>query len=523
MANSNTVFPRYVHNERGSLDYTVVKDTLFELKGKVYDSDEKTPLDITDYDLVYNINSKEDGTGTVFYSVIKTTYTTTDSPIDGAYSFFLANNWVVDTWQYVPTGFARYEILLRDAENNDIVVAKGMLEVLGDLGGAVTPLPDPGQGGATIIPVNEILVGDGTASGFAGSGILKTELFSQPVYDPTLVEGDVFNMENMTEGANKKILTATERNKLDNITVTIPVDLDTINSRINELDASVILKGEWDASSGSFPGGWTAKAGYAYIVSVAWTVDSIEFNLKDRLIAILDDASTSTFASNWIKVDTTDEVVSVVWLTGAISKANLLNALNIEEWAIADLVSDLTPQLWGDLDLNGKKIVTTGNGDIVLSPNGTGEVKVGTEKVIDQWDVGVSVQGYDVNTTKSDLENTFTEANTFTTTRNTAGLEVNTQTGTTYTLVLGDAGKVLTLTNASAITLTVPTHASVAFVIWAVITLEQHGAWQVTIVASGGVTINSKESNLKITGQWSGAYLRKTATDTWLLLGDLSA
>ncbi|MGB1278486.1 MAG: hypothetical protein ACPG5V_00885 [Vibrio cyclitrophicus] len=144
---------------------------------------------------------------------------------------------------------------MRDAENNDIVVAKGMLEVLGDLGGAVTPLPDPGQGGATIIPVNEILVGDGTASGFAGSGILKTELFSQPVYDPTLVEGDVFNMENMTEGANKKILTATERNKLDNITVTIPVDLDTINSRINELDASVILKGEWDASSGSFPGG----------------------------------------------------------------------------------------------------------------------------------------------------------------------------------------------------------------------------------------------------------------------------
>ncbi|MGB1278485.1 MAG: hypothetical protein ACPG5V_00880 [Vibrio cyclitrophicus] len=75
------------------------------------------------------------------------------------------------------------------------------------------------------------------------------------------------------------------------------------------------------------------------------------------------------------------------------------------------------------------------------------------------------MQGYDVNTTKSDLENTFTEANTFTTTRNTAGLEVNTQTGTTYTLVLGDAGKVLTLTNASAITLTVPTHASVAFVI----------------------------------------------------------
>lgn len=102
-------------------------------------------------------------------------------------------------------------------------------------------------------------------------------------------------------------------------------------------------------------------------------------------------------------------------------------------------------------------------------------------------------------------------------------LEVNAQTGTTYTLVLTDAWKVVTLSNASAITLTVPLNSSVAFPVWAVINLEQHWAWQVTVAGAWWVTINSKSGNLKLTGQYSGAYLRKTATDTWILIGDLSA
>lgn len=117
---------------------------------------------------------------------------------------------------------------------------------------------------------------------------------------------------------------------------------------------------------------------------------------------------------------------------------------------------------------------------------------------------------------------TFTEAQVFTTTRNTSGLLTNDQTGTTYTLVLTDAGKIVTLSNASAITLTIPTNASVAFPTGAIINLEQLGAGQVT-VGGAGVTINSKDGNKKLSGQYSGAYLRKTATDTWLLVGDLTA
>ena len=98
----------------------------------------------------------------------------------------------------------------------------------------------------------------------------------------------------------------------------------------------------------------------------------------------------------------------------------------------------------------------------------------------------------------------------------------NAQTGTTYTLVLGDAGKMLTMTNASPITLTIPTNATVAFPTNTRIDLLQYGAGQVT-VGGAGVTINSSGAKLKLTGQYSGASLWKKATDTWVLIGDLAS
>jgi hypothetical protein len=98
----------------------------------------------------------------------------------------------------------------------------------------------------------------------------------------------------------------------------------------------------------------------------------------------------------------------------------------------------------------------------------------------------------------------------------------NAQTGTTYTLVLTDAGKMVTLTNASPITLTIPTEASVAFPVNTRIDLIQYGAGQVTI-GGAGVTLNSSGSKKKLTGQYSGASLWKKATDTWVLIGDIVA
>lgn len=107
--------------------------------------------------------------------------------------------------------------------------------------------------------------------------------------------------------------------KLDYITVTQAVDLDAIESRVNDLDAAVVLKGAWDASSGTFPGAGVAQAGWSYIVSVAGTVDGVAFAVGDRIVCILDNGSTTTYASNWLKLDYTDLVSSVAGRTGAVT------------------------------------------------------------------------------------------------------------------------------------------------------------------------------------------------------------
>ena len=102
-------------------------------------------------------------------------------------------------------------------------------------------------------------------------------------------------------------------------------------------------------------------------------------------------------------------------------------------------------------------------------------------------------------------------------------VSVNAQTGTTYTLVLGDAGKLVTLDNGAAITLTVPTNASVAFPVGTVVACAQLGAGLVSIAGATGVTINGATPGAEASaGQWSTWSLTKLATDTWLASGGLA-
>ena len=97
-------------------------------------------------------------------------------------------------------------------------------------------------------------------------------------------------------------------------------------------------------------------------------------------------------------------------------------------------------------------------------------------------------------------------------------LTLNAQTGTTYTAVIGDKDKLITLTNASGITLTIP---SGVFAVGDSFNIAQLGAGQVTIVGSG-TSVNSA-SGLKLRVQYSVATVVCTATNTFLLTGDLTA
>jgi len=109
-----------------------------------------------------------------------------------------------------------------------------------------------------------------------------------------------------------------------------------------------------------------------------------------------------------------------------------------------------------------------------------------------------------------------------------AALAIDAKTGTTYTFVLSDANnELITASNASAQTYSIPTNASVAFPIGCQINIIQIGAGQVTIqaVTSGTTTVLSTGATAaapKLRAQYSAATLVKVGTDAWYVIGDIS-
>jgi hypothetical protein len=101
-------------------------------------------------------------------------------------------------------------------------------------------------------------------------------------------------------------------------------------------------------------------------------------------------------------------------------------------------------------------------------------------------------------------------------------LSFNAQTGTTYTLVASDLGKLVTLSNASGITLTVPPS---VFATGNIINIQQIGVGQVTFAQGAGVTITStgaSSSAPKITARYGAATVICTASNTFTVIGGLS-
>jgi hypothetical protein len=104
-------------------------------------------------------------------------------------------------------------------------------------------------------------------------------------------------------------------------------------------------------------------------------------------------------------------------------------------------------------------------------------------------------------------------------------LAINAQTGTTYTFVLSDNGKVVTASNASAITITIPPASSVAYATGAQLNVIQKGAGQVTFAQGSGVTIRSTGATAtapKLRAQYSSATCIYEGSDVWYVVGDIA-
>jgi len=91
-----------------------------------------------------------------------------------------------------------------------------------------------------------------------------------------------------------------------------------INTLAALVSGALVFKGAWSAAGGTFPGGGAALTGWFYMVSTAGTVGGVSFSVGDCLYAIKDNASSTTYAGNWLKVEgvlTSAEIVTALGFT----------------------------------------------------------------------------------------------------------------------------------------------------------------------------------------------------------------
>ena len=89
------------------------------------------------------------------------------------------------------------------------------------------------------------------------------------------------------------------------------------------------------------------------------------------------------------------------------------------------------------------------------------------------------------------------------------------------TVTLSDAGTLQQVNGTSAVTVTIPTNASVAFPIGTEIEILRNGTGDVTIAAASGVTITCSETARTIADQYTSVVLKKLGADSWLLQGNV--
>jgi len=253
----------------------------------------------------------------------------------------------------------------------------------------------------------------------------------------------------------------------------------TLASGVNSSATSIVVA---TGTGAALMGGVTLAAGNVDSFAVALDVDT----LNEEIV--------------WVTNVSTDTLTVIRAQAGTTAIAHTAGA-SVKHVLTGDDATFFTAGV-ATADAAIPKAVVTAKGDIIAaSASGVPDnLAVGTNG---QYLVADSTQTLGIKwATPADVNLTF-----------------NAQTGTTYTLVAGDVNKLVTLSNASAVTVTVPNG---VFTSGQQINLQSIGVGQTTVASDGTTTITSTPG-LKLRAQYSGATLICTGTNTFTLIGDLSA
>lgn len=228
----------------------------------------------------------------------------------------------------------------------------------------------------------------------------------------------------------------------------------------------------------------------------------------DRVVATVQDAYYSG-AFN----DVIFQVVAGTPAGSPVAPATPANSISLATVAVGAAVTQINTG-----DITDTRVSVTTNlptGDLTEVAAGTGITVTNGTGPIPTVAINTSVTA-DLTTAQTLTNKSLTSPK--------INLGINPQTGTTYTTVLDDNGKLVTLSNAASIAVTIPLNASVNYPVGAQINMTQLGAGQVTVAGAGGVTVVSTGATAAqpvTRAQYSTLTAIQTSTDNWLVVGDI--
>lgn len=292
--------------------------------------------------------------------------------------------------------------------------------------------------------------------------------------------------------------TTAQQTKLGLISVTQSVNLDDLKASVDALPA--VLRSEWDASGGIFPGGGTAQTGDSYLVTTGGTVDSISFATNDLIIALADNASTTTYSGNWIKQEYAGGVTSVNSQTGAV----VLDADDIS-------VSGTTNKFTTAADIS-KLAGIEALADVTDADNVTAALRGATLTNVSTPATNDQILMRDASNTNAIV---YADRAAFMTVR-------IVEWTANYTVKPADNGTCLNMNKSTTVNVTFATNAVQACVTGTVVMIRQMGAGTVNLIAASGVTLSRKSGKtLSLNGQYATVFAHYQGADVWVITGDL--